>query len=110
MIWPPPPPAPSLLCTQFNKLERVEIGGTKGKVLTNGVKAIHTDFTTAVERFKAVEYDVMDTDAKQFDEDFYAFRVVVKELERRLAAIIIQVRGRKREGGQWGKGAGKCTG
>ena len=33
----------------------------------------------------------MDTDAKQFDEDFYSFRVVVKELERRLAAIIIQV-------------------
>ncbi len=29
-------------------------------------------------------------DAKQFDEDFYSFRVVIKELERRLAAIIIQ--------------------
>jgi dynein heavy chain len=29
---------------QFNKLERVEIGGTKGKVLTNAVKAIHSDF------------------------------------------------------------------
>jgi dynein heavy chain len=78
-------------CVQFNKLERVEIGGTKGKVLTNGVKAIHTDFQTAVEKFKGVEYDVMDTDAKQFDEDFFSFRVVVKELERRLAAIIIQV-------------------
>ncbi|GAX83887.1 hypothetical protein CEUSTIGMA_g11312.t1, partial [Chlamydomonas eustigma] len=77
-------------CVQFNKLERVEIGGTKGKVLTNGVKAIHTDFQTAVEKFKGVEYDVMDTDAKQFDEDFFSFRVVVKELERRLAAIIIQ--------------------
>lgn len=76
---------------QFNKLERIEIGGTKGKVLTNGIKAIHSDFTAAVEKFKAVEYDVMDTDAKQFDEDFYTFRVVIKELERRLAAIIIQV-------------------
>ena len=39
-------------CTQFNKLERVEIGGTKGRVLTNGIKAIHADFTAAVERFK----------------------------------------------------------
>lgn len=39
-----------------------------------------------------VTYDVMDVDAKQFDEDFYGFRVVIKELERRLAAIIIQVR------------------
>jgi len=32
----------------------------------------------------------MDMDATLFDEDFYAFRVVVKELERRLASIIIQ--------------------
>ncbi|KAL6747291.1 flagellar outer dynein arm heavy chain beta [Haematococcus lacustris] len=77
-------------CVQFNKLERVEIGNTKGKVLTNGVKAIHSDFQAAVERFQGVHYDVMDTDAKQFDEDFYAFRVVIRELERRLAAIIIQ--------------------
>jgi hypothetical protein len=54
----------------------------------------------------------MDTDARQFDEDFYAFRVVIRELERRLAAIIIQVRGRgseqqmggKHEMGQAGEG------
>ncbi|PNW78281.1 hypothetical protein CHLRE_09g403800v5 [Chlamydomonas reinhardtii] len=77
-------------CMQFNRLERVEIGGTKGKVLTNGVKAIHQDFTSAVEKFQQVTYDVMDVDAKQFDEDFFGFRVVIKELERRLAAIIIQ--------------------
>lgn len=97
---------PSLLHQQFNKLERIEIGGTKGKVLTNGIKAIHSDFTTAVEKFKAVEYDVMDTDAKQFDEDFYTFRVVIKELERRLAAIIIQVS----IGGWWGQGYGGARG
>ena len=41
-----------ITCTQFNKLERVEVGGTKGRVLTNGIKAIHADFTAAVERFK----------------------------------------------------------
>ncbi len=62
----------------------------QGKVLTNGIKAIHADFQAAVERFQGVQYDVMDTDAKAFDEDFYAFRVVIRELERRLAAIIIQ--------------------
>ena len=45
-----------ITCTQFNKLERVEIGGTKGKVLTNGVKAIHADFTAAVERFKVWDH------------------------------------------------------
>lgn len=62
----------------------------QGKVLTNGIKAIHADFQAAVERFQGVSYDVMDVDAKRFDEDFYAFRNVIRELERRLAAIIIQ--------------------
>lgn len=50
-----------------------------------------TNNTQAVEKFQGVSYDVMDTDAKEFDEDFYAFRIVIRELERRLAAIIIQV-------------------
>eukprot|EP00201_Polytomella_parva_P017476 CAMPEP_0175071536 /NCGR_PEP_ID=MMETSP0052_2-20121109/19298_1 /TAXON_ID=51329 ORGANISM="Polytomella parva, Strain SAG 63-3" /NCGR_SAMPLE_ID=MMETSP0052_2 /ASSEMBLY_ACC=CAM_ASM_000194 /LENGTH=4543 /DNA_ID=CAMNT_0016338719 /DNA_START=12 /DNA_END=13643 /DNA_ORIENTATION=- len=77
-------------CVQFNKLERVEVGGTKGRLLTNGIKAIHSDFIAAVEKMQQVQYDVMDVDAKKFHDDFYKFRIVIKELERRLAAIIIQ--------------------
>ena len=46
-------------CVQFFKLDRVEIGGTKGKVLTAGIKAIHTDFTDAVEKFKVRFYDCL---------------------------------------------------
>ncbi len=48
----------------------------------------------------------MDVDAKQFDEDFYGFRVVIKELERRLAAIIIQVGAVERCRQHVGNGAG----
>jgi hypothetical protein len=95
---------------------RVEIGGTKGKVLTTGIKQIHQDFLHAMEQFQQVmpadacyvlcmptavadpeqpllqvQYDVMDVDAKSFDHDFYQFRSVIKELERRLGAIIMQV-------------------
>eukprot|EP00227_Mantoniella_beaufortii_P011774 CAMPEP_0197579874 /NCGR_PEP_ID=MMETSP1326-20131121/3768_1 /TAXON_ID=1155430 /ORGANISM="Genus nov. species nov., Strain RCC2288" /LENGTH=4505 /DNA_ID=CAMNT_0043143449 /DNA_START=243 /DNA_END=13760 /DNA_ORIENTATION=+ len=75
---------------QFNKLERVEIGGTKGKTLTTSVRQIYADFQTAVEKFKAVTYDIMDVETKQFDDDFYEFRCVIKELERRLGSVIIQ--------------------
>lgn len=50
---------------------------------------------------QGVQYDVMDTDARQFDEDFYAFRVVIRELERRLAAIIIQVGGHEMKQSVW---------
>ena len=66
---------------QFNKLERIEIGGTKGKTLTTSVQQIFADFLSAVVTFKAVPYDIMDITVKQFDDDFYEFRCRIKELE-----------------------------
>ena len=75
---------------QFNKLERVEVGGTKGKALSANVRQIHADFVEALEKLHQVEYDVMDVESKKFDDDFYEFRSVIKELERRLGSVIIQ--------------------
>ena len=63
---------------QFNKLERVEVGGTKGKTLTTSVRQIYADFLQAVAKFQAVTYDIMDVESKQFDDDFYEFRCVIK--------------------------------
>lgn len=75
---------------QFSKLAKIEIGGTKGKTLTTSVAQIFTDFSAAVAAFKEAKYDIMDVDAKAFDDDFYEFRVRVKELERRLASVLTQ--------------------
>ena len=75
---------------QFSRLSKIEIGGTKGKTLTNSVKQIHTDFERAVDLFKAVPYDIMDVGKKEFDDDFYDFRCRIKELERRLGSILTQ--------------------
>ena len=75
---------------QFNKLESVEIGGTKGKTLTTSVRQIHSDFVQAVTTFQNITYDIMDVESKQFDDDFYEFRCVIKELERRLGHVIVQ--------------------
>jgi dynein heavy chain len=75
---------------QFKTLERVDIGGTKGKSLSESVKQIWDEFKEAVEEFKDVPYDIMDIQQKEFDEDFYKFRSKIKELERRLATVITQ--------------------
>jgi dynein heavy chain len=80
----------SQTAVQFLKLDRVEIGGTKGKQLTGSVKQILTDFTTAYEKFHNVEYNIMEISESRFDEDFYRFRGVIRELERRLGSIIVQ--------------------
>ena len=73
---------------QFSKLAKIEVGGTKGKTLTASIKQIYEDFLNAVAKFKAVPYDIMDVGAKSFDDDFYEFRCAIKELERRLGAVV----------------------
>ena len=74
---------------QFSQLGEIEVGGTKGKTLTTSVQQIFSDFNTAVASFENVTYDIMDVNAKRFDDDFYEFRCTIKELERRLGSILI---------------------
>jgi dynein heavy chain len=76
---------------QFFKLERIDIGGTKGKLLTATIANIYEEFKMAVTRFQEVDYDIMDItgDAKKnFDDDFFKFRCSIKELDRRLATVL----------------------
>ena len=75
---------------QFNKLQKIEIGNTKGKQLTASVMQIFDEFNKAVEEFMHVSYDIMDIEKRQFDDDFFKFRNRIKELERRLASILTQ--------------------
>ena len=40
--------------------------------------------------FEGVDYDIMDVGAENFANDYYQFRLRIKELERRLASLLIQ--------------------
>eukprot|EP00656_Telonema_subtile_P018044 TRINITY_DN1972_c0_g1_i3.p1 TRINITY_DN1972_c0_g1~~TRINITY_DN1972_c0_g1_i3.p1 ORF type:complete len:685 (+),score=227.02 TRINITY_DN1972_c0_g1_i3:219-2273(+) len=75
---------------QFNRLDKIEIGGTKGKALTDSVSQVFADFLEAVKKFEEVSYDVFDVEEKQFEEDYYHFRVQIKEMERRLGSVLVQ--------------------
>ncbi|CAM9264977.1 unnamed protein product, partial [Hapterophycus canaliculatus] len=76
---------------QFQKLANLEVGGTKGKVLTTSVAQIHGDFGLAVEAVKNVDFDVMDLDAAgAFENSYQTFRLSVKSLERRLTSVLTQ--------------------
>ena len=75
---------------QFSKLERIEVGGSKGKALTSSVQQIFGEFVEASTVFKQAPEDIMNVEHKKFDDDFYVFRSAINELERRLAAVIVQ--------------------
>ena len=73
---------------QFSKLAKVEIEGTKGNTLTSTIQQIKDNFQRSVDAVKNLEYDIMDINAVQFDNEYSQFRKFVKEIERRLGAVI----------------------
>ena len=75
---------------QFRKLEKIEIGGNKGRTLSASVVQIYSDFNGLLDVILHLPYDVLDVDVKQFDDDFYSFRASIKELERRLGSVLNQ--------------------
>lgn len=75
---------------QFNRLQKIEIGNTKGKTMTSSVMRIFDEFNAAVEIFTSVKFDIMDIDVREFDDEFFKFRQSIKELERRLASVLTQ--------------------
>ena len=76
--------------TQFQKLERVEIGGNKGHALTTYVETTYKDFNKELARWASCGYDVLDVSQQQFATDFATFRSRVKELEQERAAAAAQ--------------------
>lgn len=69
------PPLPRRWLLKPLQLANLEVGGTKGKVLTTSVSQIHMDFGLAVAAVKEVDYDVMDLHAATaFEFSFQTFR------------------------------------
>ena len=64
------------------------LGGTKGGVLGDTVRDIYFTFKASAEKLKMAGYDLLEIGANGFDADYGAFKQSVKELERRLSAVI----------------------
>lgn len=75
---------------EFLKLEKVEIGGLKGRQLSGKITAIYNDFNQYFSSFAAKTYDVLDPDDSTFNHDFAIFQQRILELDMKLAAILCQ--------------------
>ena len=73
---------------QFLKLEKVEIGGLRGKVLTQGVQKIHDLFKEYYSVFGTKTYDSTDPKELGFLKDVGKFNSKVWSLDRKLGAIL----------------------
>eukprot|EP00842_Homolaphlyctis_polyrhiza_P004027 jgi/Hompol1/4625/HPOL_003762-RA len=75
---------------EFNRLEKIEIGGTKGKILSSQVAQIFTEFVAALSGFAKLKYDVLDITLPNFDVDRGNFHEKISDLDRRIGTILCQ--------------------
>ncbi|KAJ1568524.1 hypothetical protein HK096_006203 [Nowakowskiella sp. JEL0078] len=69
---------------EFNRLEKVEMGGTKGKILSSQVAQIFVEFTQALSSFAKIKYDVLNISLLDFDVDLGKFHLKIGDLDRRI--------------------------
>lgn len=75
---------------EFLKLEKVEIGGLKGRSLSSRITAVSVEFNQYFTIFASKTYDVLDPDDPSFKNDFVNFQDKILELDLKLAAILCQ--------------------
>lgn len=75
---------------EFSKLERVEIGGMKGRILSSRVTNVSSEFQQHLSLFSGKSYDVLDPDDASFIDDFELFKQKIFEMDLKLAAILCQ--------------------
>lgn len=75
---------------EFSKLEKVEIGGIKGRMLSSRVTTVFSEFQQCYSTFSGKSYDVLDPDDPSFVEDFQIFKQRIFEMDMKLSAILCQ--------------------
>lgn len=75
---------------EFSKLEKVEIGGIKGRTLSSRVTTVYSEFQQCYSTFAGKSYDVLDPDDLSFLEDFQLFKQKIFEMDMKLSAILCQ--------------------
>ncbi|XP_044764909.1 dynein beta chain, ciliary [Coccinella septempunctata] len=75
---------------EFNKLEKIEIGGVKGRALSSRLTEVYVEFQQSFSIFSGKSYDVLDPDDPAFTHDFLTFKQNIFEMDMKLSAILCQ--------------------
>ncbi|XP_059180294.1 dynein axonemal heavy chain 9-like [Centropristis striata] len=79
-----------LTAVDLLKLEKLEIGGVRGRVLSQQVQTLHQQFMDTYKLFTEKPYDCLDLSNTEYEEDVREFRLKVDDTDRRLGAIFCQ--------------------
>lgn len=77
---------------EFYKVEKLELGGLKGRNLSRGIQEIFNDFKNIYIKWTAISFEPLDPSPllKDFENERKEFQSHAEVLERKLAAILVQ--------------------
>ncbi|XP_032902051.1 dynein heavy chain 11, axonemal [Amblyraja radiata] len=73
---------------EFQKLEKLEFGGMKGKMLSGQISEMNHDFLECCKVFKESTYDPLDYNCMDFENDYNAFKEKIVDFDRQLGTIL----------------------
>ncbi|KAM8946996.1 dynein axonemal heavy chain 9 [Pelodytes ibericus] len=76
-----------LTALDMMKLEKIEFGGIKGKVLSQTVFSMYQEFQDVYKVFSERTYNCLDTNNMEFEEDVSEFKLSIQDMDRRLGAV-----------------------
>eukprot|EP00768_Dysnectes_brevis_P003215 gnl/Dysnectes_brevis/2306_a2714_1116.p1 GENE.gnl/Dysnectes_brevis/2306_a2714_1116~~gnl/Dysnectes_brevis/2306_a2714_1116.p1 ORF type:complete len:2542 (-),score=411.46 gnl/Dysnectes_brevis/2306_a2714_1116:65-7387(-) len=76
------------ICGNLTRLERLEVGGNQGTLLSTQIQQIHAAFLRKKKRLSESEYDPTDLMSEQFDADYSSFMRGWASWEKRLHSIM----------------------
>lgn len=75
---------------EFQKLEKIEVGGMKGRVLSGQIREISGEFEAYFHSFASKSYDVLDPDDERFNDDFKEFQDNIIDLDLKLSTVLVE--------------------
>ncbi|KAG8514707.1 Dynein heavy chain 11, axonemal, partial [Galemys pyrenaicus] len=75
---------------EFEKLERLEFGGTKGAILNEQIREMCEEFTELCKVFKQSTYDPSDCNNMEFESDYVLFKSKIMDFDRRLGTMVCE--------------------
>lgn len=72
----------------FSQLEKVEIGGIKGEMMSVMVRQIYEDFQKEQQQIQSLKFNLLDANNHDFDKAYFNFKVAIKDFDKRLCFLI----------------------
>ncbi|XP_035386791.1 dynein heavy chain 11, axonemal isoform X1 [Electrophorus electricus] len=73
---------------ELQNLEKLIFGGTKGRMYTEQVSLLHSEFQQLCKKIRDAQHNPLDLMSKHFEQDYAHFKQTVTDYDRRLGSIL----------------------